>query len=161
MSPIKNNYLEGQWFSVPLRRGGFALGIIVRGSYKTKGGLGYFFGPKFSSLPKEIDTWDKKPEDAILIKQFGDLGIKNGRWVMIPSSRPFSRDDWPIPKFGSQSPFHPGMGFVREYKCGVDGALVLVNDTLVDIGMIKSLPVDQISFGGSVEIELTKLLDKE
>ena len=35
-------YNEGQWFGVPLRKGGYAIGIIVRGSYKTKGGLGYF-----------------------------------------------------------------------------------------------------------------------
>ena len=30
-------YSEGQWFAVPLKSGGYALGIIARGSHKVKG----------------------------------------------------------------------------------------------------------------------------
>jgi hypothetical protein len=66
-------YREGQWFAIPLRKEGYALGIIVRGCYKTKGGLGYFFGPKYAEIPNDEATWEKKPEEAILIARFGDL----------------------------------------------------------------------------------------
>jgi hypothetical protein len=59
-------YSEGQWFTVPLRKGSYALGIIVRGSYKTKGGLGYFFGPQYAEIPGDKQTWEKHPEDAII-----------------------------------------------------------------------------------------------
>lgn len=52
-------YSEGQWFAIPLNNGGYALGIIVRGSYKTKGGLGYFFGPRYEDIPDGNETWHK------------------------------------------------------------------------------------------------------
>lgn len=40
MSRGRKGYREGQWFAVPLRDGGYALGVIVRGGYETAGGLG-------------------------------------------------------------------------------------------------------------------------
>ncbi len=153
-------YSEGQWFAVPLRKGGYAIGIIVRGSYKTKGGIGYFFGPKYPNLPKDPDTWEKKPDEAILITQFGDLGILNGNWPIIQSTRPFSKEEWPIPKFGKNISLLPEKGFIREYGEDQSGELVLIRESVVDVHEINGLPKDGSLGGGAVEIRLTQLLDE-
>jgi Immunity protein 26 len=152
-------YSEGQWFAVPLRTGGYALGIITRGNYKTKGGLGYFFGPKYSELPGDEATWQKSPEDAVLITQFGDLGLINGTWPLIPSTRLFSKEDWPMPKFGMEVSLIPGKAFLREYGQKHNGKLMLIRETVVDIRDIADLPEDVSMGGGAVEIKLTNLLD--
>ncbi len=153
-------YSEGQWFAVPLRTNGYALGIIVRGSSKTKGGLGYFFGPKYHEIPNDKDTWEKNSVDAVLITEFGDLGIIKGDWPLIKSTRPFSRKDWPVPKFGMEVPFPPGKGFIREYEYDNLGKRTLVKQIAVDANEIKDLPKDSIMFGGFIEITLTNILDE-
>ncbi|MEJ2711045.1 MAG: immunity 26/phosphotriesterase HocA family protein [Anaerolineales bacterium] len=158
----KNNihYSEGQWFAVPLRQDGYALGIIVRGSYKTKGGLGYFFGPKYEEVPGDRATWEKHPREALLIARFGDLGIVRGSWPLIQSTRPFSEEEWPIPKFGMEVPLPPGKGFIREYEQDSSGALICIRQTPVDADKIQKFPKDTVMGGGAVEIKLTKLLDE-
>jgi hypothetical protein len=156
-NPIR--YSEGQWFAVPLRKGGYALGIIVRGSYKTKGGLGYFFGPSYSEVPNDEATWRKIPEEAILITRFGDLGIIDGRWPLIRSSRPFSRGEWPIPKFGSKVSLLPNKGLIREYDHNDRGEWKLIREIPVDLKDIAGLPEDVSMGGGAVEIRLTELLN--
>ncbi|MBS3950326.1 MAG: immunity 26/phosphotriesterase HocA family protein [Peptococcaceae bacterium] len=151
-------YYEGQWFAIPLQEGGYALGIIVRGNYQTKGGLGYFFGPRYDHLPEEKETLRKKPEDAILITQFGDLGIINGSWPIIQSSRPFIKEEWPIPKFGSANPLLPQKAFIREYQQDGSGNLQIVRELVVDAKVIEGIPSDGSMGGGAVEIHLSKLI---
>jgi hypothetical protein len=159
MNKKRIRYFEGQWFAVPLRKDGYALGIIVRGSYKAKGGLGYFFGPKYQEIPNDESTWEKKPVDAILITKFGDLGIINGSWPLIKSTRPFLKEEWPIPKFGHEVSLLPGKGTIREYAQDNIGRLIIVKETPVNVKEIIGLPEDLSRGGGSVEIELTKILD--
>jgi hypothetical protein len=152
-------YNEGQWFGIPLRQGGYALGIIVRGSYKTKGGLGYFFGPKYARIPDENDTIEKKKDDAVLISWFGDLGIINGNWPLIGSSHQFSRDEWPIPIFGREISLIPNRGMIIEYEDNPKGEWRVQKETPVDLKEITGLPVDGFLGGGVIEIKLTKLLE--
>ena len=151
-------YSEGQWFAIPLRNGGYALGIIVIGSYKTKGGLGYFFGPKYLEIPDDKAILEKQPGDAILVAIFGDLGIINGNWPLIQSSRPFSKEEWPIPKFGMKISLVQRKGFIREYKQNEAGDLILHRETVVAEEDILNLPTDSIMGGGAIEIKLTNLL---
>jgi hypothetical protein len=151
-------YAEGQWFAVPLRKGGYALGLIARGSYKTKGGLGYFFGPRFLDVPGDEATRNKRPSEAVLITWFGDLGIITGRWVLIKSTRPFLRDDWPIPKFGRKDAIIPGKGFIVEYEENEHGEWKMSREVPVEAKEIINLPVDRFSGGGAVEIRLTEIL---
>jgi hypothetical protein len=92
-------YFEGQWFAIPIKDLGFCLGIIVRGGRKTHGGLGYFFGPITKNLPSEKEIIGKKASDAILIAMFGDLGIYNGEWPIIPTNNRFNKEEWPVPLF--------------------------------------------------------------
>jgi len=154
-------YSEGQWFAVPLKNGGYALGIIVRGSYKTKGGLGYFFGPRYSEIPDEQETWRKQPSDAILIGWFGDLGIIQGRWPLIPSTRPFRREEWPVPKFKRIDALNPEKGWLVEYSQEDSGAGLSVREVYCDARDLEGLPEDGIYGAGAIENVLTKLLSTE
>ncbi len=151
-------YNEGQWFAVPLRDGGYALGIIVRGSYKTKGGLGYFFGPKYQDLPGDVETWNKQAADAILVAWFGDLGIIEGKWPLIASTRPFRRQEWPVPKFGRIDALVPEKGWLVEYDQEDTGLGEVIRETRCRAEDIAHLPEDVVSGAGAIEIKLTKLL---
>jgi hypothetical protein len=93
MAKYSIRYKEGQWFAAPLRTSRFALGIVVRGSYRNGICLEYFFGPVYSEVPDMGITLVKKPNDAILITRFGDRGITTGEWPLIESLRLFSREE--------------------------------------------------------------------
>lgn len=152
-------YDEGQWFAVPLRIGGYALGIIVRGSYKTKGGLGYFFGPKYEDIPTGIETLSKNKENSILVCRFGDLGIIRGRWPLIQSGKPFYREEWPVPLFLRFLPFPEGKAVIVEYRQDYSGLEAPIRETIVPVNEERlKLPQDGFSGSGAVEIVLSKLL---
>jgi Immunity protein 26 len=75
---MKVNYREGDWFAVPLRNGGFAVGVIARANPRGVS-LGYFFGPPRSDVPRLDEVADLRSGDAVLVRKFGHLGILNGR----------------------------------------------------------------------------------
>lgn len=150
-------YDEGQWFAVPLRSGGYVLGLIVRGSYRTRGGLGYFFGPRFDNIPHGMLTFSLRSVDAILIAWFGDLEIIEGRWPLIDNTQPFSRSDWPVPKFSRRDALDPSMGWLVEYDQDVQGFDV-VQGIRCRAAEIVGLPQDGVWGAGAIETQLTKLL---
>lgn len=157
MSKRHIKYDEGQWFAVPLRSGGYAFGLIVRGSYKTRGGLGYFFGLRFDDVPHGAFTLNLRPPDAILIAWFGDLGIIEGRWPLINNAQPFSRPGWPVPKFGRPDALDPSMGWLVEYDQDIQGFDV-VQGVHCQAAEIAGRPEDGVWGADAVEIRLTKLL---
>jgi hypothetical protein len=144
--------------AVPLRNGGYALGIITRGSYKTRGGLGYFFGPKYQNVPTDADTQSKQATDAILIAWFGDLGIIEGEWPLITSTRPFRREEWPVPKFGRIDALMPEKGWLVEYDPVKVGFGQVIRETRCRAEDVANLPKDGLYGAGAIEITLTKLL---
>jgi hypothetical protein len=152
-------YNEGQWFAVPLGHGGYAVGVIVRGQYKTKGGLGYFFGPKRDTLPMDADTQYLHPADAVLITWFGDLGIIEGEWPLLHSTRPFHREAWPVPKFGRVDSLNPEVGWLVEYAQDALGMGDVIRETRCRVQDLVGLPRDASANAGAVEVLLTKLLD--
>src|SRR5580658_8156552 len=74
---------EGTLFAVPLRGGGFAVGVVARATNKGKVILCYFFGPRRDSIPALNDMVKLKPESAICVLRIGDLGLINGEWPII------------------------------------------------------------------------------
>ena len=150
-------FKEGQWFAVPLRDQGYALGVVVRGNNRSVC-LGYFFGPRYETLPGDEIVCEKRAEDAILVTRFGDLGIINGTWPLIFTTRHFSREEWPIPKFGMEIPFSGGKAYIREYEFDDSDNWILVEETIVEAKEIENLPKDGLMGGGSVEVKLTDLL---
>lgn len=152
-------YGEGRWFAVPLRDGGYAMGIITRGSSETKGGLGYFFGPRYPDIPASSETYRKNKDNAAFIVQFGDLGITSGHWPLIPDGKPFVRDEWPVPLFHRIHPLYKGMAVIVEYGQDYSGLEPPINEKMdiLSDGILK-YPKDGAIGSAAVEIELTKLL---
>jgi hypothetical protein len=92
-------YKEGDVFAVPLRNGGFGLGVIAR---VAKGGrvlLGYFFGPRLQRAPTSVERATLRPQDAIKVVRFGDLSLMNGAWPLIGSIDKWDRKEWQMPRF--------------------------------------------------------------
>lgn len=91
-------YVEGDWFAVPLKDGGFGVGLVAR---KNAGGvlLGYFFGPKRTTLPELKDLTALSAEDAVLISKFGHLGLRQGKWPILGRLEGWTSTLWPMPAF--------------------------------------------------------------
>jgi len=154
-------YSEGEWFAVPLKDSGYALGIIARGSHKVKGPhLGYFFGPRYKDIPDEQETWRKQPSEAILIAWFGPLGILRGTWPLILSTRPFRREEWPVPLFGQIDPGNPAKGWLVEYSQETDGLDLPIRRIYCDAKNLTGLPEDGVYGYEAIENVLTKLLSE-
>ena len=96
MSKRKLPYNEGDWFSIPLGSGGFALGLIARSDGKGRL-FCYFFGPRRPNPPKFEETTGLKPSDAILHTLCNDLGLIKKHWRFIGRDPVWDRFDWPIP----------------------------------------------------------------
>jgi hypothetical protein len=91
------HYREGDWFVVPLREGGYAIGVVAR----AHGGvlLGHFFGPRHDSLPSLAEAAGLTAADAIVVRKFGHLGLKQGKWPILGRLEEWNRADWPMPVF--------------------------------------------------------------
>jgi Immunity protein 26 len=95
----KRPYREGSIFAIPLRSGGFAVGVVARKSAHHGGLLGYFFGPKFSSVPDSGDIGVLHPDMALRVLKFGDLSLMNHEWPVIGDITNWNRKEWPLPDF--------------------------------------------------------------
>jgi hypothetical protein len=100
----KLNYEEGDVFAVPLRTGGFALGLVARMPKSGKVLFGYFWGPARTALPEPKDLPELHPRDALFGKMFSDLGLIKKEWPILTSLPGWKRAHWPMPKFLRQSP---------------------------------------------------------
>jgi Immunity protein 26 len=92
------NYREGDWFAVPLRDSGFAVGVLARANPDGVL-LGYFFGPRRPGVPSLNDVDGLARDDAILIAKFGHLGLKQGKWPILGRLDDWDRTEWPMPAF--------------------------------------------------------------
>jgi hypothetical protein len=154
MARRKLPYKEGDWFSVPLRNGGFAVGLIARARRTGKILFGYFWGPKRDQLPKSEELQHLQPQEAVFMCRFGDLGLMNRKWEIIESSQVWQRGNWPMPPFvredcisGKKKKIYyaeddPGCEITKE-SCNQDCLL---------------LPEDSLYGYGAVEIVLTEIL---
>ncbi|WP_081752729.1 immunity 26/phosphotriesterase HocA family protein [Kallotenue papyrolyticum] len=146
-------YQEGDWFAVPLRTGGYALGLIAR--VDGKGGvLGYFFGPRYHQLPSKDQASKLAPADAILIRRFGDLGLLQGEWPIIYRPEQWDRRDWPVPPFSRIA-----MDKSWAIKVVYSDDLSLLSEAPITVEEAQELPEDGLSGYGALEIRLTKLLN--
>jgi hypothetical protein len=153
MKPVKVH--EGDWFAVPLRNGGYALGLAARVG---KGGIvfGYFFGPKREKKSLLNLAASLTAGDAVLVRLFGDLGIRLGDWPILGTLASWRREEWPMPIFGRV--VDEGRGIAWRVDHG-DDPRSLGTDTRCSVEEAKRLPPDSLSGYGAVEIVLTKLLD--
>jgi hypothetical protein len=148
-------YKEGDWFAVPLRKGGCGVGVVARCDGKGTV-LGYFFGPKRRRLPELGDLSDLEPGRADLIEMFGDLGLLKGEWKVLGSLPNWDRAKWLVPRFAR-----------TESILGLTELIEYSEDTLQEVRSIRcspekarQYPEDGLAGYGAVEIRLTKLLDR-
>lgn len=153
---MRRNYREGDWFAVPLREGGYAVGIVAR-SMPDDGGvnLGHFFGPSRADVPPASELRPLKPSDAILVRRFGDLGLIEESWPLIGQTGEWDRSLWPIPRFGR---FEDLTDRAFEVIYDDNDPSLVVRETLTGKDELSSLPVDRLSGSGAIEILLTRRL---
>lgn len=149
------NYQEGDWFAVPLRTSGYAVGVIARDSRKGVL-LGYFFGPRRDSVPSLGDLSDLRALDAIWIAKFGHLGLKGGKWPIIGQQPDWDRAQWPTPLFAR---YEELTGRWWEVRLDENNPNHVVSESLINEDAGKLLPKDGMGGAGFVEIRLTRLLD--
>ncbi len=157
---MKLPYREGTWFAIPLRHGGFAVGIVAR----AKGGslLCYFYGPRCNLVPKLAEVEKRKPQDALRRLHVGDLGLIDGSWPIIGHPTSWSRDDWPMPIFIRREVPLLIQGKMsvprawRVYRSDTDPNKVIREER--EEFNSTSFEEDGLFGAGAVEIELTKLL---
>ena len=154
-------YREGDWFAVPLRDGGWAVGRVARMPPPPKRGihlLGYFFGPRRDRVPALEEVASLAPEGAVSVEMFSDLGLVEGRWPVIGGSRDewaSDRDRWPMPAFGYHYD-NLGRFYRREYPD--DPRQPMLRQVRISAEEYALLPRDGFAFHGAVEIRLTRLL---
>jgi hypothetical protein len=93
-------YKEGTWFAIPLRKGGYAAGLVARlipGQGKII--LAYLFGPKREAIPSIGELGRLSPDMAIKIARIGDLALIDGSWPIIGEAADWRREKWPTPAF--------------------------------------------------------------
>lgn len=141
----------GTAFLVPLRDGGFALGVLARADKKGSA-FGYFFGPRVSSAA-EVRLDRVVPEDALLVGMFGDLEIIRGNWPIIGKIDTWSPDRWSMPPL-SRIDENAGRAWLSTY----DDAMQCVTEVEIDPVDAYRYPYDRLMGAGAVELRLTKLL---
>lgn len=151
---VTHTYTEGDWFAVPLRTSGFALGIIARAN--PKGALlGYFFGPRRQDQPGLADSTGLRPDQAVLVGRFGHLGIRGGSWPLLGQEPGWDRSAWPSPIFVRYEEL-TGRTFHVRYD-DADPTRV-IGETLVNPCPAEQGPKDGLMGAGFVELRLTALL---
>ncbi|SYZ34676.1 Imm51 family immunity protein [Propionibacterium australiense] len=90
---------EGDWFGLPVKGGGWALGVIARRRPRSSALLGYFFGPRRPEPPVLADAEGLTAEDAVFVCIFGYLGFKKEQWLVLGKLEGWDRDAWPMPVF--------------------------------------------------------------
>ena len=151
-----HKYEHGSIFFVPLRDGGFARGIVAR--FDGRGLVfGYFFGPRLSTVPRELDQTKLFAKDAILVGQFGDIGLRNGEWPLVAKLEDWNSESWPMPLFTSHAEREDQVILTEYDEYTLDTKKVMTKlRTEVDAAM---LPIDRVMGYGSVEVKLTTLLN--
>ena len=149
---MKLPYTEGSVFLVPLRNGGYARGLVARSNSKGKVLLGYFFGPRLSSIDS-CDVNDLTPADNVLCVRFGDLGLINGTWKICGSCAFWDREKCPMPDFVRRDDLSQRAWLVR-YSDEDPSAVLSEHPTDFD----SKLSSDALLGYGAVEIALTKAL---
>lgn len=148
-------YQEGTWFVVPLRDGGFAVGVVARMAPRGRVLLGYFFGPRRDEVWSLDDVRHLVPEDATLVQRFGDLYLIEGRWSILGRVNSWRRESWPIPAFGRYVEID-GTAWRVEYDENNPNAIA--NEERISPQQADQLPNNALLGAGVVEAILTKQL---
>ncbi len=146
-------YREGSWFAVPLRQGGFGLGLVARATEEGKVIVCYFFGPRRETVPVLADARHAKASDAVRVARVGDLFLLRGQWPIIGRFREWTRSEWPIPPFVRRDPLSRKAW--RVYYLDNDPSVI---DREEPDEYDSPLEAASLLGAGAAELVLTKLL---
>jgi hypothetical protein len=155
---MKLPYREGTWFAVPLKEGGFAVGVVARTPRNGKVLLGFFFGPQRAGIPTMREIQSLKPSKAIQVIRFGDLHLIRKRWPIIGDHPEWKRSEWPTPQFLRQNEMSPTAWLVTYSD---DDPSCVLSEDVVDVKSVKGLGKDTMFGAGAVEAVLSKLLQQK
>jgi len=149
------NYAVGDWFAVPLREAGFAVGVVARA--QPGGGVlfGYFFGPQRPDVPRLGDVAHLTASDAVLVGQFGHLGLQKKKWPNLGRLANWDPQAWPMPAFVRHEELTGRT--LRVIYADDDPNKRLRTETISPADAYQG-PEDGLMGDGFVEIRLTKLL---
>ena len=150
----KINYKEGDIFTLPLRNGGFGVGLIARTSPHNNGVLlGYFSDKKFENKP----TIEEANSLAIFpyIWRFGDLSLIDNTWINLGSYKHFENNKFTPPLFIRRDPLSKKAWEVRYSNQDITK---IESEIPTDFNR-HDLETDGLSGSGAVEIMLGKLLN--
>lgn len=150
----RGKYREGDWFAVPLREGGFGVGLIARANPKGVL-LGYFFGPREGEIPSLDQVGELAATDAVLVGTFGHLGLTQGKWPIVGRRDDWDRLAWPMPAFVRYEEL-TGRSFKVFYDD--DDPNLLLREEQIAAGVEEHGPADGMMGAGYVEKVLTALL---
>jgi immunity protein 26 of polymorphic toxin system len=157
VSQKKVKYEEGDWFAVPLRKGGFAPGVVARTG--TKGiFLGYFFSPKYRTLPDLHDVLQNSAASPVLVALAGDLGLIRGDWKVLGKPWNWRRDRWPLPAFSRRDAL---TGKASQVTYNEADLLTEERVTPCSEAEAGELPADGVWGYGAIEKRLTALLSED
>lgn len=147
---------EGDWFAVPLRDGGFAVGVLARAS-RVGVLFGYLFGPRFEQVPRLEVVGTISPHDAVLVGKFGHLGLRNGTWPHMGRLPHWNRVEWPMPPLIRYEELS-GRSFKVYYDDNDPNRLL--REDQIPPGVAEQAPKDGLMGAGFVETRLTSLLSR-
>ena len=148
-------YKEGTLFGVPLRRGGYGVGVVARTSPQGKILLAYLFGPAWKRIPSVDEVKNLRPQDALRVARVGDLSLIDKTWPIIGQVQSWRREEWPMPPFVRYEEL-TGRSFRVVYDD--DDPDKVLREELVPPGTAEQGPKDGLMGAGFVEKVLTSLL---
>lgn len=150
----RRNYTVGDWFAVPLREGGFAVGVVARA--QADGVLlGYFFGPKRAEVPELTELAHLTAAGAVLVSKFGHLGLLKKKWPILGRTDEWDPQAWPMPAFVR---FEELTGRSFRVIYADDDPNRLLREEQIPAGTAEQGPKDGLLGAGATEIALTSLL---
>ena len=144
---------EGTWFAVPLRNGGYAVGVVSRTTARGGIVLAYFLPRAWENPPSLKEVGSFRPDSATRVLRIGDLGLVQGLWPTIGWDPTWRRADWPAPAFIRKDDLS-GRAWRVEYSD--DDANIVVSEAPIEFG--TPLERDAVLGAGAAEIVLTKAL---
>lgn len=148
-------YKEGTVFAIPLRRGGYATGVVARTTPRGEIVLAYLFGPARKTVPSLDDVKHLRPQDALRVARVGDLSLLDKTWSIIGQLAAWKRDDWPMPPFVRREDITKKAWLV---KYSDHDANKVASEEPMDYPKVSEFERDAVLGAGAAEIVMTKVL---
>jgi hypothetical protein len=152
-------YTEGTWFGIPLRTGGFAMGVVTRRSEKYPGViLTYIFGPRRAAPATMDEVRHLTSNEALTAVRIGDLHLIEGQWPIVGTVSDFERSRWRMPEFARKDPLS---GRVTIVGYDDDDPNVATSKRRASAEEAAGLEPDALLGAGAVEQYVTAMVSRE